>query len=708
VLKRCEEVNLQLDKSKCKIRVSQLSYIGHILTDEGVIPDPAKIRAVTEMPPPADKTGLQRLLGMTNYVAKFISHYSEKTEVLRSLLHKDAEWCWLEQHQKAFQELKDALSSPPTLQYYDVKKPVTLSCDASKSGLGAVMIPNDKPVAYASRAMTDCETRYAQIEKELLSVTFACKKFNDYIYGKEFVVETDHKPLITIVKKPLHAAPTRLQNLLLQLQRYNFELVYKPGKELFIADTLSRAYLPNKETEEEDDEEFEVMEILCISERRADQVRKASQSELHKELAKHIINGWPENSKDLPPSIRPYFAFRDELTIQDGIILKSRRVLIPQSLQKEYLKELHLGHPGVEATKSRAKDTVFWLGIQEDIENLTASCQSCNINKPRQQKEPMKMQEIPTLPYEIVAADLFTWRSQTYLVTVDSYSGFYDIDKLKDMTSSTVIQKLKKQFSIHGIPKVLMSDNGTQFVSREFKNFARTWNFQQITSSPTYPQSNGLAERAVRSAKALMEKCAHDNSDPYLALLSVRNTPRPGLESSAQRLFSRHTRTTLPTSESVLKPKIVKNVSENLRKIRLQKKAYFDKTAKELPKLKPRDVIRVEMDGKFEKKGEVIQAANRPRGYIVEVEGQRLERNRKHLRSVKEPNQHPTTEEAAEQSEKNQMTPEPPEEHQQVPPEPPDVPRQAAPQAEPSTPTPKQQIKTRSGRIVKRNKKYDT
>ena len=176
------------------------------------------------------------------------------------------------------------------------------------------------------------------------------------------------------------------------------------------------------------------------------------------------------------------------------------------------------------------------------------------------------------------------------MVTVDSYSGFYDIDKLSDMTSTTVIKKLKKQFSIHGVPKVFMSDNGTQFVSQEFKNFANVWSFQTITSSPRYPQSNGLSERAVRSAKSLMEKCAQDNSDPYLALLLIRNTPRPGLESSAQRLFSRHTRTILPTSESLLKPKIIKDVSKNLKKSRMQQKAYYNKTAKALPQLRAKDV----------------------------------------------------------------------------------------------------------------------
>ena len=209
-------------------------------------------------------------------MAKFIPNYSEKTTVLRELLHKDTELCWLQQHQEAFEALKTELTSPSTLQYYDVKKPVVLTCDASQSGIGAAMLQNEKPVAYASRALTETERRYAQIEKELLAITFACRKFRDYIYGKQVTIETDHEPLITIMKKPLHSAPMRLQKMKLQLQRYTFNLIYKAGKELHIADTLSRAYIPRDE-EEEEEEEFEVLELTCISKKRAEQIQEAMQ-----------------------------------------------------------------------------------------------------------------------------------------------------------------------------------------------------------------------------------------------------------------------------------------------------------------------------------------------------------------------------------------------------------------------------------------------
>ncbi|KAJ7996604.1 hypothetical protein DPEC_G00238780 [Dallia pectoralis] len=181
---------------------------------------------------------------MVNYLGKFIPNLSETAAPLRQLTHKDTAWCWFPQHQQAFDRLKSCLSSAPVLSYYDVRKPVTLTCDASCYGLGASCLQEERPVAYASGTLTDTETRYAQIEKEPLAVVFACTKFKDYVYGKPTVIETDHQPLVTILKKPIHTDPARLQRMLLQSQAYDITLVYKKGKHMYLADTLSRA--PNK------------------------------------------------------------------------------------------------------------------------------------------------------------------------------------------------------------------------------------------------------------------------------------------------------------------------------------------------------------------------------------------------------------------------------------------------------------------------------
>ena len=219
-----------------------------------VKPDASKLKAILEMPAPEDKHGLQRLLGMVNYVAKFAPSVSEVTAPFRELLKKDVAWHWTERHEQSFHDIKCLLTetSPGLLKFYDPMMPVKLQVDACKSGLGAVSAQGGSPIAYASRSLTETDCNYAQIEKELLAVAFGCERFHRYIYAKKVLVETAHRPLISIISKPLDKAPARLQRMLLCLQRYDIDLRYKPGKELYSADTSSRAHLPTTGDDDED------------------------------------------------------------------------------------------------------------------------------------------------------------------------------------------------------------------------------------------------------------------------------------------------------------------------------------------------------------------------------------------------------------------------------------------------------------------------
>ena len=210
-LERAHECNLRLNADKLKLKMTQVPYIGHLLTREGLRVDPKKVEAIEEMLAPKDAKAVQRLLGSVNYLAKFVPHLSNIMQPLRRLLDKDAEWCWLHTHQQAFDEMKKALTTTPALSYYDVMKPVVIQCDASDSGLGAALLQNGLPVAYSSRALTSAETNYAQIEKELLAIVFASEKFYQYVYGRDKVhVQSDHKPLEVIFKRPLVTAPKGL------------------------------------------------------------------------------------------------------------------------------------------------------------------------------------------------------------------------------------------------------------------------------------------------------------------------------------------------------------------------------------------------------------------------------------------------------------------------------------------------------------------
>ena len=374
VLNRVRQLNMKLNAEKCKFHVTEVPFVGHVLTTDGVKCDKSKISAITTMNTPKDKTELRRFFGMCNYVSKFIPGYSEKTAIIRELLRDDTEWFWDKQHDCAFNELKKCISSPPVLAYYNPKLPVTISADASQNGLGCVCLQEGKPIAYASRSLTETEKRYAQIEKELLALLYACTKFDQYIFGRHVNAETDHQPLVTIMKKTIHNATPRIQKMILKLQRYNISLVYKRGKDLLIADALSRAYQNDNESDSSNLDEYDIMHVEVLSNTRLEELKTATQNDHTSTVLKTVImRGWPRSYNDVPKEAQPYYSFRDELTVVNDIILRGQRFVIPESLQSYYTTQLHKGHPGIDATKRRANECMYWNKMYTQLEEAVKS-----------------------------------------------------------------------------------------------------------------------------------------------------------------------------------------------------------------------------------------------------------------------------------------------------------------------------------------------
>lgn len=435
VLNRCQEVGLTLNAEKCKFRVKEVTYIGHTLSADGVRPDQEKIRAIKEMPAPTDKKGIQRLLGTINYLAKFVPNMSAVTEPIRKLLKEEHEFIWTHEQQQAFEKLKDIITKNPVLSFYDVSKPVTVSCDASQCGLWAMLIQNNKPVAYASRSLTDAESRYANIERELLGVLFRLERFDDYTYGKHINVESDHKPLEMIVRKSLGCAPPRLQRMLLRLQKYDFSLKYIPGKDLIVPDMLSRAPIKiNTNNEVENDIECFVNMVIrntSMSDRNLEQItEETSKDDTLQTLTRLIIDGWPDEKNEVPKEVFEYWNFRDELSDVNGIILKGEKIIIPASMRKNMLSKLHEGHLGIEKTRKLARDSIFWPGIIAQIIDFIAKCSVCLESRRSNTKEPMAESETPELPWMTVGTDIFYWNNNNYLIIVDYYSRYFEIAKL--------------------------------------------------------------------------------------------------------------------------------------------------------------------------------------------------------------------------------------------------------------------------------------
>ena len=638
LLTRCREKGIKLNGDKFRLRQKETTYIGHLLTAEGLKIDPEKVRAVKQMPRPTDVKGIQRLLGMANYLAKFCPHLSDQCEMLRQLTHKDCKWDWTAQHEESFLRLKETITDAPVLKYYNPEEELTVQCDASDTGLGAALMQNGKPVAFASRALTKTERGYAQIEKEFLAMVFSMEKFHQYTYGRKVTVQSDHKPLETIVRKPLLSAPKRLQRMMLRIQKYELEVVYVPGKHMLLADTLSRAYLPECSSFgslEAEIETINMVQHLPISDDRLDAIRTATKADRTLQvLIDTMCHGWPKDRATTPSEIRSYFSFQDELTFQDGIVFRGERAVVPDTLKKEITQRLHSSHLGVEGCLRRARECVYWQGMNDQIKTYVAKCDICRSVDYKQQKETLIPHEIPSRPWAKVGTDLFSFDNKDYLVTVDYYSNFWEIDYLPDTKSTTVIKKLKAHFSRQGIPDILFSDNGPQFSSQEFQKFSRLWEFQHRTSSPGYPQSNGKAESAVKTAKRLMYKAKADGRDPYLAILDHRNTPSQGMDTSpAQRLLSRRTKTLLPTTASLLQPK-VSDVQKELQMKRNRQCVYYDRSAKDLDTLTSGDCVRIQpfAPSTVWRLGRVLTPID-ARSYEVQMDsGGVLRRNRRHLR----------------------------------------------------------------------------
>ena len=432
----------------------------------------------------------------------------------------------------------------------------------------------------------------------------------------------------------------RLQRMLLRLQQYDLQVTYKKGTELYVADTLSRAYQevdPNDTLEEE----LEIHVVLPMNPSKLKELQEETQKDPVLQRLKQVIaDGWPPRKSHLSPSIRSYWDYKEELTIYDDLIFKRNKVVIPAVLQKEMLKIVHQPHLGVEASKRRAREALFWPEMDKAIEQLVKSCSICNQNKPQQPFQPLKPHPTPSRPWQRIGVDIFTFHRKNYLISVDFYSGWFEIDLLNEMLTTTVITKLKAHMARYGVPDVVVSDNGPQFSSKQFKTFQTSWQFEHVTSSPGYAQSNGGAERAVRIAKSLMKKAVEDGADPYLSLLNHRNTPRDTiLGSPAQRLMSRHTKTLLPMAEEQLKPEVKdpEVIQKRLQHYKCLQKKSYDRGARNLPVLKQGDVVRIRGEKGFPQKGVIIEKSKYPRSYLVKSSSGTYRRNRRHLLKVEEP-----------------------------------------------------------------------
>ena len=385
-----------------------------------------------------------------------------------------------------------------------------------------------------------------------------------------------------------------------------------------------------------------VQDLPLVAARLDDVQAHTAKDDTLQVLTRVILEGWPEDKTAIPAAAMPYLSVMDELSVQNGIILRGERALIPKSLRHDMLRRIHMSHMDMEGCLRRARECVYWPAMSIEVKDFILKCDICRSVDNKQQKETLISHDVPNRPWAKVGVDLFTFNQTNHLIIVDYFSGFWEIYPVENTTASQIIRKMKMQFARHGIPDVCVSDNGPQFTAHEYKNFSKQWKFEVVTTSPRYPKSNGKVENAVGAAKRLMKKAKKNSSDAYLALLDNCNTPTQGLDTNpAQRLMSRRTKTLLSTAKNLLVPEVTMGQHQKILANKQRQAKYYNKAAHDLPALISGDVVRVNLSPDSLKQEDLqkaqVKAKVGVRSYEVETEdGKRFRRNRIHLRKSNE------------------------------------------------------------------------
>lgn len=581
VLSRLEHYEVKVNLSKCRFYEGSVEYLGHRIDKDGIHPTTEKLRAIQDAPEPQNVTQLRAYLGLLNYYSKFIPMLSSQIRPLYSLLEKNVDFVWSKECQSSFELSKKLIMQNQVLTHYDPNKTLVVSCDASSYGVGSVLSIRengvDKPVFFASGTLSKAEKNYSQIEREALALIFGIKRFHKYIYGRPFILVTDHQPLKTIFnpEKGISVmSASRLVRWNVILSAYNYIIEYKKGSDMYEADALSRLPLKDSTNVEFAINSFNMLDELPLS--NVEVAKASAKDPVLLKVKDFCLRGWP--SKIVDPILKPYFIKRTELSVEGDYVLKGNKVIIPEILRSKVLEIIHSDHIGMVRCKLLARTTVWWPGINTDIEMLVSKCRVCQYSQNNAQETNLISWPKTENVWQRVHIDFFYFKGNVFLLIVDSHTKWLDIHLMSRGTDiNSTVEKLKETFSVMGIPELLVSDNGPPFNSAEFQKFCQLNGIIPLKSPPYHPQSNGLAERHVRNVKTALKKYLVEGSNLTVKqqvtnfLFSYRNTPSSNTGLSPNNaVFKFKPRTKL----DMLKPKnggsIIVQKPENYTK-----QAYF-------------------------------------------------------------------------------------------------------------------------------------
>ncbi|CAL8106073.1 unnamed protein product [Orchesella dallaii] len=659
IFDRMRKFNYRLSRDKCELMRDQLEFLGHKISKQGIKPTEAKVETIQNIAVPHDVTSMKSFLGLINFYGKFVHELAELCEPLYALTKKDVEWKWSTQHQKAFDEVKRRLASAPLLVHFTPNQPIGISADASSVALGVVLFHKDengheKPIAYASKVLSQTEKRYSQIEKEGLAIIFGIKKFYKYLCGRQFLLVTDHKPLLTIFgpksQLPTYVA-TRLHHWSLYLSQFQYDVIYRKSADHGNADALSRVPInevrmttanrsgrSQSKKHDDDDEHTSTLEngveaiIHALAEEQtgvlpvtAAKIRKATRcdSVLSKVLQYNEV-GWPSEIDKDQAELSSYFTRKDEISVIQDIVMWGVRVIIPKVLRKQMLEQLHEAHFGIVRMKNIARQHIYWPNIDKDVEEIAKKCTQCMEQKPNPQSAPLHPWVYPEKPWQRIHMDLAgPFHNKMWLLIVDAHSKWPKIFCMNENTSTAaVVDKLKEVFARFGLPMQIVTDNGRQFTSEEFEQFCKLNGIKHLCSSVYHPRSNGEAERLVRTFKEGMRgesKNLNHRLQTFLLHYRASSNATTGC-SPSELLQGRKLRMRI----DLVKPDIQTSVADAQAK----QEATYNKKVK-MGRFHPDQEVWVQTFSRNEQKwtrGKVIHAVG-PVSYMIQVGDKKIKRH---------------------------------------------------------------------------------
>ena len=681
---QCSQNGIIFNPSKFKFACDIIDFGGFTITPSGIRPSNSITDAILNFPVPTDITGVRSWFGLVNQVAYAFS-MTEEMLPFRELLKKNREWYWDDALNNLFERSRQVIAEKVRkgVTTFEIGRPTCLSTDWSKQGIGFVLTQKSchcditnapmcckdgwKLILAGSRYTLEAESRYGPIEGEALAVVYALEKCRMFILGNpHLTLAVDHEPLVKLLgDRDLHDIPNpRLLRLKEKTLMYRFKIKYVPGKDNKAADAMSRhphdhpSHDPNTlEAAVETSVAAALMETDDLPQSAVtwERVQSASrQDPTIQVLAQHILEGFPPHKQSLPDNLRPYWDVRDELScVGDAIVLGSRAV-IPRSLRTEVLDGLHAAHQGVAGMKARARISVYWPGISAAIVNRRNNCRRCDIIMPSQTHEPLSLPPDPDYPFQLVVSDYCEVSGHKFLVYADCYTAWVSVSAITPghADSRALIRELRKWFAIYGVPQEISTDGGQPYTSHEVQAFLTTWGVSHRLSSAYYPQSNGRAENAVKTAKRLLYDHISNgslDSDSFArALLQHRNTPLSEIgHSPAELLYGRSMRDHLPTPNAManIRPEWLE-VAYDREKAMAKRNARNTESfntrhgARPLPALCGGDLVAIQNQSgnsprRWDKTG-IVREVRPNRQYLIQLHGSnRLTlRNRAHLRKI--------------------------------------------------------------------------